>query len=174
MAQYVAICRALSAGLLSILGKGTKGHYSLPSITITAANICGDHWFQVQKKKKESNVCYSVILIEQDSNTFNLLEVYKRTRADNPKVILGIYEQHQYCWQQLSQIKHCQVPYLTRVFFFWTSSQGFLRDKAVQQTRLGALGNWVRIHETVDISSHYGMLNYQYFLCRHSIDGVLI
>lgn len=56
--------------------------------------------------------------------------------------------------------------------FFWTSSQGFLRDKAVQQTRLGALGNWVRIHETVDISSHYGMLNYQYFLCRHSIDGV--
>lgn len=45
-------------------------------------------------KKKESNVCYSVILIEQDSNTFNLLEVYKRTRADNPKVILGIYEHH--------------------------------------------------------------------------------
>lgn len=125
MAQYVAICRALSAGLLSILGKGTKGHYSLPSITITAANICGDHWFQVQKKKKESNVCYSVILIEQDSNTFNLLEVYKRTRADNPKVILGIYEQHQYCWQQLSQIKHCQVPYLTRVFFFGLLHKGF-------------------------------------------------
>lgn len=93
MAQYVAICRALSAGLLSILGKGTK-RALLSSVDYHHG---GKHlWgsLVLGTKKKESNVCYSVILIEQDSNTFNLLEVYKRTRADNPKVILGIYEHH--------------------------------------------------------------------------------